>query len=151
MFLDDENARSAVKANEARALFYIAMTALVACMLMVFGMMGTAQAETSVPAPITAVGHLSPSAVLAVAQQADTRTVPHTAASDAAATVDVAANPTTGSISTTNSAVDAPIADRGLLMVLVVILFGLMAWAGHVLVRQSLFQSKRPRKHQSEA
>lgn len=39
MFLDDEKAGGSPKARESRALFLIAMTALVACIVMVVGLM----------------------------------------------------------------------------------------------------------------
>ena len=39
MFLDDEKVGSRPKARESRALFLIAMTALVACAIMVVGLM----------------------------------------------------------------------------------------------------------------
>ncbi len=39
MFLDDEDAGKKLKARESRAMFLIAMTALAACVVMVFSLM----------------------------------------------------------------------------------------------------------------
>ena len=42
MFLDDEKVGRSPKARESRALFFIAMTALAACVVMVVGLMSPA-------------------------------------------------------------------------------------------------------------
>ncbi|MCF3642334.1 hypothetical protein LXM94_20390 [Rhizobium sp. TRM95111] len=53
MFLDDETTSKKQKARETRAVFYMAITALAACVVMVFGLMSAAKAghaERPVPA-----------------------------------------------------------------------------------------------------
>lgn len=53
MFLDDEKVGSRPKARESRALFMIAMTALVACAVMVVGLMSPSTAASGLDAITT--------------------------------------------------------------------------------------------------
>ena len=117
MFLDNEDARSSLKASESRATFFIALVAATACILMVFGLMGTAKAEV-------------PIASGAVSLSTD-----HTVAGIEVASLAVAAQ----SAETTASAVGRPtlhhIGDRGLLMAGIAAAFGLMLVGGRALWR----------------
>ena len=119
MFLDNEDARSSLKASESRATFFIALVAATACILMVFGLMGTAKAEV-------------PIASGAVSASTD-----HTVPGIEVASLAVAAQ----SAETTASAVGRPtlhqaaIGDRGLLMAGIAAAFGLMLVGGRALWR----------------
>ena len=119
MFLDNEDARSSLKASESRATFFIALVAATACILMVFSLMGTAKAE--VP----------------IASGAVSLSVDHTVPGIEVASLAVAAQ----SAETTASAVGRPtlhqaaIGDRGLLMAGIAAAFGLMLVGGRALWR----------------
>ncbi|WP_313522844.1 hypothetical protein [Shinella sp.] len=64
MFLDDEKVGNRPKARESRALFLIAMTALVACAIMVVGLM-------SPPTAAPGLDAITTSGIPAAASQVD--------------------------------------------------------------------------------
>ncbi|MDR6757751.1 hypothetical protein J2Y48_003048 [Mycoplana sp. BE70] len=141
MFIDDEKPARNYRRREGRAVFYITVTALAACVLMLFGLMNVAQANLIDDDGLVIQGEIGDTHVLLAVSLdgSDQPAKPNTALKDTATHID----PTT-TASTPPNAHAASTIDHRLTVALVLAGFIVVAGVGQLMNRGTRHRPPAP-------
>lgn len=147
MFIDDEKPARNYRRREGRAVFYITVTALAACVLMLFGLMNVAQANLIDDDGLVIQGEIGDTRVL-LAVSLDSAGQPANASNIKHKATHIAIDPTTTASTTPNA---QPVSSIDHRLTIALVLAGFIVVAGIVQLMNRGTRHKPPAPWHSEA